>query len=92
MPQAGGSRLKPTTTFFCYIPDLPKYRTWSSKPLPANKRYVSISGFLTGVDTSDNGSKVENFRVDVHNVTFCGHYVQPAHPANPQSCKCFEPF
>ncbi len=37
-PQAGGSRFKPTTRFFCHIPDSPKYKSWGSKPLPGNKR------------------------------------------------------
>ena len=73
-PQAAGGRLKPTTTFFCYIPDSPKYKNWGNKPLPGNNRYVSVSGFPTRVDRSSDGLKVEQFRIDVYNITFCGQY------------------
>ena len=87
--QAGGSPMKPFTTFFCHIPDSPKYRTSGSKPLPGNKRFVSVSGLLTGVDRSGDGSEVEQFRIDVDAISFCGHYVQPVDPAasmNPPTC------
>jgi len=84
---AGGSHSKPSTTFFCYIPDSPIYRNWSSKPVPGNKRFVSLCGFLTGVDKSDDGSEVENVRIEVKNITFCGPYVQPAAA---QSCMCVQ--
>jgi hypothetical protein len=83
----GGTHLKPTTTFFCYIPDLPKFRTSTKKPLPGNKRFVSISGFVTGVDTSGDGSKVEQFRIEVRTIVFCGQYIPPVHTMpSPQSC------
>ena len=57
--------------------------------MPGNKRYVSVCGFLTGVDRS---GEVEQFLIDVENVTFCGQYVQPANSvalASP-SCECVE--
>ena len=79
--QAGGSRPKPITRFFCHIPDSPKYKNWSSKPVPGNKRYVSVCGHLTGVERSGNTSEVERFLIDVENITFCGHYIQPANAA-----------
>ena len=75
--QAGGSRLKSTTCFFCRIPDSPKYRTLASKPMPGNKHYVSVCGFLIGVDRSGNNSKVEQFLINIESVTFCGQYIQP---------------
>jgi len=85
----GGSQSKSATTFFCHIPDSPRYKNWSGKPLPGNKRFVSLCGFLTGVETSgDDDSEVENFRIDIEDITFCGQYIQPAvvMPVNPQSC------
>jgi hypothetical protein len=87
-----GSRIKPTTTFFCSIPDSGKYKNWSSKPNPGNKRYTSVSGVLTGVDRLDNDSGVGQFKIEVDNVTFCGPYIPPATnsaaSANQQSRMC----
>ena len=92
--QAGGNRSKPTTRFFCHIPDSPKYKSWGSKPMPGNKRWISIQGFLTGVDRSSDDSEVEQFRIDVDNVIFCGHYTPPVNSAAfvPQSCECVDSF
>lgn len=82
--------MKPATTFFCHIPDSPKYKAYG-KPLPRNKCFVSLCGFITGVDRSGDGSEVEKFRVDVDNITFGGQYVQPAVASkNPQSCTFIE--
>jgi hypothetical protein len=84
---AGGGHLNAITTFVCHIPDSPRYQTWSGKPLPWSKRFVSLSGFLTGVGRSGDGSEVEIFRIDVDNITFCGQYIPPAAASmNPQSC------
>jgi len=86
----GVDRLKPTTSFLCHIPDSSKFKSWGSKPMPGNKRYVSICGFLTGARTGSH-SEVEQFLIDVESVTFCGHYVQPVNSptlASP-SCECF---
>ena len=85
----GANRLKPTTCLLCHIPDSAKFKSWGSKPMPGNKRYVSVCGFLTGARSGSN-SEVEQFLIDVESVTFCGHYVQsstlPA-VASP-SCEC----
>lgn len=91
-PSKDADLLKPATTFFCHIPDSPKYRN-CSKPLPGNKRFVSLHGFLTRIDRSGDGSEVERFRIDVNNICFCGQYVQPAVVSEskiPQSCTCLE--
>ena len=92
--QGDGSRLKPTTGFFCHIPDSPKYKSWGGKPMPGNKRWVSVCGFLTRVERSRDNSEVEQFRIDVENVTFCGQYISPANsaPFVSQNCECAELF
>ena len=74
----GVSRLKPATCFLCHIPDSAKFKSWGGKPMPENKQYVSVCGFLTGAERPDSHSEVEQFLIDVENVTFCGNYVQPA--------------
>lgn len=87
--QAVGESMKPFTTFLCHIPDSPKYKTWGSKPLPGNKRFVSVGGNLIGVDRSGNGAEVKQFRINVDNISFCGHYVQPVNleaSMNPPGC------
>jgi hypothetical protein len=73
--QAGG-RSKPTTRFFCHIPDSPKYR--SGKPMPGNNRWVTIGGYVTGVRRSSDNSEVEQFQIKVENLAFCGAYTPPA--------------
>ena len=88
--EGAGGDLKPATTFFCHIPDSPKYKS-CGKPMPRNKCFVSLFGFITGVDRSGDRSEVEKFRVDVDNITFGGQYVQPAvAPKNPQNCTFIE--
>lgn len=89
--QAGG-RSKITTRFLCHIPDSPKYR--NGKPLPGNKRWVTIGGHVTGVEKSNEKSEVEQFRINVENVTFCGLYSPPANSAAfvPQHCECVKLF
>jgi hypothetical protein len=86
---AGGSRSKPFTRFRCHIPNSPKYK--NRRPLPWNRRHVSIFGFLTKEERSDNNSNVEIYLIDVESITFCGVYTQPANPAAfvPQNgCEC----
>lgn len=89
--QAGGNRLKPTTRFLCHIPDSAKYKSWRSKPMPTNNRWVSILGVLTKVDRSSNNLEVEQFRIDIDNIVFCGQYVplviSAASSSVPQSCE-----
>jgi hypothetical protein len=84
--QAGGRSSKPTTLFFCHIPDSQKYK--SGKPMPGNNRWVTIYGYVTGMDRSSDNAEVEQFRIDVEGVTFCGPYTPPV----PQSCECVDPF
>lgn len=86
----GVSRLKPTTTFFCHIPDTAKFRSWGRKPMPGNKRYASICGIITGANRSGDDSEVEEFRIDTECVTPCGPFVPLANRAAvaSPSCEC----
>lgn len=88
-PSTGGSRLKPITRFLCRFPVTGKYSTWSSKPMPSSKRYVSVLAVLTGVDRSGD---IEEFLIDIEDISFCGQYVQPANAVAcvSQSRKCVE--
>lgn len=88
--ECAGDGLKPATTFFCHIPDSPKYKG-CGKPLPRNKYFVSLCGFITRVDRLGDGKEVEKFQVDIDNITFGRQYVQPAVASkNPQSCRSIE--
>ena len=58
--------------------------------MPGNKRFVSLCGFLTGVDKLDDESEVEIFRIKIDNITFCGQYVQPAVSSMDKSCMCVQ--
>jgi protein tyrosine/serine phosphatase len=73
------TRSKLTTRFFCHIPDSPKYR--SGKPMPAKNRWVTIYGYVTGVDMSSDNTEVEQFRMNIENIAFCGPYIPPANSA-----------
>jgi hypothetical protein len=86
----GGDDLKPATTFLCHIPDSPKYKD-CGKPLPRDKCFVSLYGFITGVDKSGDGL-VERFRIDVDNISFCGQYIQPAVACKNPSCMSLKHF
>jgi len=83
---------KPVSTFSCYIPDSPKYK--NGKPTPFNKRYVSMSGFLTDV-TMQRGKpdQIESFKIEVVNIVFCGQYTLQAISASNglQNSKCLFP-
>lgn len=87
--KGAGDDLKPVTTFFCCIPDSAKYQD-SGKPMPRNKCFVSLCGFITGLDRSGDG-EVEKFRVNVENIAFGGQYVELAVASKkPQSCTFIE--
>ncbi|KAF7354168.1 hypothetical protein MVEN_01104500 [Mycena venus] len=51
----------------CLIPDTPRFQKY--KPVPANKKFVSVTGFLTGVER-DEDHTVKHFIVDVDQVVF----------------------
>lgn len=69
-------KAKPVAPFYCYIPDLPHYKT-AGRPVPYNGRYVSVCGQLSNVvlispaPTSEL-QKVERFVVTVDNIAFLG--------------------
>ena len=95
MRSLGTDRLKPTTRFLCHIPDSPKYKGWTGKPMPGNKRWVSVRGLLTRVDRSSDNSEVEQFGIDVENIiSFWGQYILPANSATlvSQNCECLDFF
>jgi hypothetical protein len=60
----------------CYIPDSPRWKT--SKPVPYNNRYTSITGLLTDVSLntettcSEEKQPIECFHITVDNVIFTG--------------------
>jgi len=56
------------TPFSCSIPDLPQYKT--GKPVPYNRWYISISGFLTDVTYKPDSDVVQWFHLKVENIVF----------------------
>ena len=58
------------TPFSCSIPDSPRYKT--GKPVPYNRRYISISGFLTDVTYEPDSDVVQRFHLKVENIVFLG--------------------
>jgi hypothetical protein len=68
---------KHVTRFFCSFPDSPKYK--SGKPVPWNKRYVAVSGFLSGATyTKEDRSLVEYFKITTENISFLGQHMPVA--------------
>jgi hypothetical protein len=66
------TRSKVVTSFLCIIPDSPKYKS-SGKPVPYNNRYISLSGYLTGVTSKvDDMDIIERFTVTVEDIVFMG--------------------
>ena len=62
---------KPTTLLTCNIPDSPKYK--QGKPIPYNRRYVTVSGFLSDVTYKKNTvDVVEHFNITVELIIFQG--------------------
>ena len=74
--------IKPIAPISCTIPDSPKYK--GGKPIPFNKRYVTVSGFLSDImfnaDIGTDSRKVEHFKIDVDSMVFLGQYVPTATP------------
>jgi len=66
------TRSKVVTSFLCIIPDSPKYKL-SGKPMPYNNRYISLSGYLTGIACKDGDpDTIERFMVTVEDIVFMG--------------------
>ncbi|KAJ7821554.1 hypothetical protein B0H14DRAFT_2599175 [Mycena olivaceomarginata] len=67
----------------CTIPDSSRYTssTKTKKPVPFNKHYVMVAGFLTDItsvlDTTDSKIK-DRFCIEVGNVAFLGSQITPA--------------
>ncbi|KAJ7708260.1 hypothetical protein B0H17DRAFT_1125027 [Mycena rosella] len=53
----------------CLIPDTPRFRSY--KPMPSKGKFVSVTGFLTGVERN-NDHTVKHFLLDVDQVVFLG--------------------
>jgi len=56
------------TPFSCSIPDSPRYKT--GKPVPYNRQYISISGFLTDVTYKPDSDVMQRFHLKVENIVF----------------------
>ncbi|KAF9536723.1 hypothetical protein CPC08DRAFT_811136, partial [Agrocybe pediades] len=64
---------KPRAPITCYIPDSPRYKV--AKPMPYNKCYVSVSGFLTDVlYVTGTTDLVNRFFIEVDNIVFLGQH------------------
>ncbi|KAJ7934409.1 hypothetical protein B0H13DRAFT_2305834 [Mycena leptocephala] len=50
----------------CLIPDTPRFQNY--KPIPSKGKFVSVTGFLTGVERNDE----KHFLLDVDQVVFLG--------------------
>ncbi|KAJ7828160.1 hypothetical protein B0H14DRAFT_3466537 [Mycena olivaceomarginata] len=53
----------------CFIPDTPRFQNY--KPIPNKGKFVSVTGFLTGVERDDDHT-VKHFLIDVDQVVFLG--------------------
>jgi hypothetical protein len=53
----------------CLIPDKPRFQKF--KPVPSKGKFVSVTGFLTGVEW-DEDHTVKHFFIDVDQVAFLG--------------------
>lgn len=64
--------LKPIAPIFCTIPNSPKYKT--GRPVPYNRRFVSVSGFLTSADFRNNQREdgISRFHITVDHIVFLG--------------------
>ena len=67
------------TPFKCSFPASPKYKNGTL--MPWNKRYVTILGTVTGVETDTTDLKkptIQYFNVDIRNIAFAGQYMPAA--------------
>ncbi|KAJ6522020.1 hypothetical protein B0H19DRAFT_1277520 [Mycena capillaripes] len=51
----------------CMIPDTPRFQRY--KPIPTNNKFVSVTGFLNGVERDDDHT-VKHFIMDIDQVVF----------------------
>lgn len=59
----------------CVIPDSPRYK--NGKPVPYNRRYVSICGFLTDVTFKASSDVIiDRFEITVDDIAFMGQLSQ----------------
>ena len=56
----------------CLIPDTPRFQKY--KPIPSKGKFVSVTGFLTGIERNDDHT-VKYFLLDVDQVVFLGQSV-----------------
>jgi hypothetical protein len=70
------SSAKPFTSFLCRFPDSPKYKQ-NKPPMPYNRRFVAVNGFLSGVKYVDDNEErgIELFLLDIDNIVFTGQYM-----------------
>ncbi|KAJ7638113.1 hypothetical protein B0H17DRAFT_1149254 [Mycena rosella] len=61
----------------CIIPDSPRYAN-TKKPVPFNKRFVMLTGYITGVTSTLEKTVKERFCIDVDNIAFLGSQTAPA--------------
>ena len=91
---------KPTAPFLCIIPDSPRYRS-CGKPVPYNRRFVSVSGTLSNVvykDPTAQDLEIKRFVITVEDIVFLGQPSDsPSTPAKPipnaldgKPCKAFQ--
>lgn len=59
----------------CLILNTARFKKY--KPIPANGRYVSVTGFLTNVELQEDHT-VKQFVIDIDQVIFLGQYVPTA--------------
>ncbi|KAJ7917782.1 hypothetical protein B0H13DRAFT_2321992 [Mycena leptocephala] len=64
----------------CFIPDTPRFQNY--KPVPNKGKFVSVTGFLTGVERDDDHA-VKHFLLDVDQVVFLGQ--QPHSASAPKA-------
>jgi hypothetical protein len=60
--------VKPAAHFSISIPDTPRFK--ASKPLPSDRRFVCVTGILTGVILSKDGNNIQRFIVTMEQITF----------------------
>ncbi|KAJ7480357.1 hypothetical protein B0H11DRAFT_2233485 [Mycena galericulata] len=69
----------------CWIIDSPRWKDNNSKPVPFQGKYVTVSGYLVGVeDKTVEGSQHKcRFKIEVDNVIYLGSTPSAATPSTP---------